>query len=340
MIAGVAIVLVFVLLVVGVRGCLDARKERSYRDFAASVAELVQLSNQQGASLFDTLRGASAGEGEGEGDGGDAGSAVQVETDLNASAVEAEQIADRARELDTPDELSEARRYLVDVLELRRDGTRAIARQLRAALGDEGAEEAVQGIAANMRFFDASDVLYTQRALRRLRDELADEEITGVELERATYLPDIDWLRPAIVADRLERIAGGEGGGGEPAPGLHGTGVAGATIQPGGQQLQPGGAVDVPVSEDLAFDVNVQNQGEHEERDVAVSVTISGAGRPIELEERLETIAPGETKTVRIPVAQQPPTGRPVTITVKTAPVPGEEKTDNNELSARAIFTR
>jgi hypothetical protein len=330
-VAGGAVVLLLVLMVLGVRGCLDARKERSYRDFATDVGELVRSSNQQGAGLFGILRGAAGTEG---------GSTVEVETSANASAVDAEQIAERARGLDAPDELKEAQEYLVDVLELRRDGTRAIARQLRGALGDEGREEAVNAIAANMRFFDASDVLYLRRVVPALDGPLRDEKVSAPETVKATYLPDIDWLRPRVVADRISRIAGGEAGEGDVPPGLHGTGVVSVTIRPGGQQLAAGGAVDVPVSEDLAFDVTVQNQGEHEEREVVVAVTISGAGRPIELEESLDSIAPGQQEVVRIPLATQPPTGRPVTIAVETRPVPGEEKTDNNKLSARAIFTR
>ena len=39
-------------------------------------------------------------------------------------------------------------------------------KQIRTALGDEGdaADKAIEGIAGNMRAFDASDVLYDTRA--------------------------------------------------------------------------------------------------------------------------------------------------------------------------------
>jgi hypothetical protein len=71
-----------------------------------------------------------------------------------------------------------------------------------------------------------------------------------------------------------------------------------------------------------------------------VAVTVSGAGRPIVREQRVPSIKPGEQKTVSIPLAASPPTGRPVTITVEVKRVPGEEKVDNNRQRFPAIFTR
>jgi len=74
---------------------------------------------------------------------------------------------------------------------------------------------------------------------------------------------------------------------------------------------------------------------------VVVSVEISGgSGDPIHLEETLDAINPGESKIVNVPLAETPPTGEPVDITVKVEPVPGEQKTDNNEATFTAIFSR
>lgn len=329
-IAGGAVVVALILLVLGFRGCLDARKERSFKDYARDVKELVDASQQQSDALFGLLR-----------EGGQ--SAIELEQTINGFGVEAEQLADRAEGLDAPDEMKTAQRYLVDTLELRRDGTRSIARLLRTALGEEGRSEATQRIAAQMLNFLASDVLYTQRVVPNLRDPLEKEEVLAeVQVASSQFLPDIDWLRPGTVADRISRIRGGGGGGedGEVAPGLHGNGVNGVTVQPSGQTLAAGGALEIRLSESLRFDVSVQNQGENEETDVTVKVSLAGSGKPIVFEERLDSIAAGETKVVQIPVAEPPPTGQPVQVTVEVEPVPGEEKTDNNKLEARAIFTR
>lgn len=328
-IAGGAVVLVLILLVFGVRGCLDARKERAFKDYAGEVAELAQSSNQQSEAFFQLLRTGGGG-------------AVEVEQQVNGFRSESEQLADRARGLDTPDELEAANRYFVDTLEFRRDAIAEIGDLIPSALGDDGAEEAVQSITAQMSQFLASDVIYVQRVVPSVRRALDEEELAAeVAVPASVFLPDTDWLRTTTVADRINRIRGGGGAtaNGEVAPGLHGTGLTGVTVQPGGQTLTAGGAVELTAAENLAFDVQVQNQGESEERDVVVRVTISGAGRPLEFEERIDAIAAGAQETVRVAIADAPPTGRPVEVKVETEPVPGEEKTDNNSLTGRAIFS-
>jgi hypothetical protein len=328
-IAGGAIVLVLILLVVGVRGCLDARKERAFRDYGGEVAELAQSSQQQSDAFFQLLRSGGGG-------------AVEVEQQVNGFRAEAEQLVERAQDSDAPDELQEANRYFVDTLEFRRDALGRIGDLIPSALGDDGAEEAVRDIATQMLQFLASDVIYVQRVVPNLRRELDSEGVADeVRVVASQFLPNTDWLRTTAVADNINRIRGGGGASadGEVAPGLHGTGVTAVAVQPGGQALSAGGAIEVQAAENLAFDVQVQNQGENEEQDVVVRVTISGSGRPLEFEERIDTIAAGQTETVRIPIAEAPPTGQPLEVRVETEPVPGEEKTDNNSLTGRAIFS-
>ena len=83
------------------------------------------------------------------------------------------------------------------------------------------------------------------------------------------------------------------------------------------------------------------NQGENNETDVTVNVTIGQGGDAIKLEETLDEIAAGETEDREIPLAEQPPTG-PERARSRSSvePVPGEEKTDNNKAEFPAIFTR
>lgn len=325
------IVLILILLVLGVRGCLNARKERAFKDYVRDAAALVEESTQQSEQLFGVLREP----------GGQ--TAVDLENNVNGFRVQADQLVDRAKDTDHPDQVDRAHRFLIETLELRRDGIGGIARELPTALSGRERANASDRIAAQMQNFLASDVIYTQRFVPRLLGGLKDEDLLDdvpipetVKAPARGFLPDIDWLRPAIVRDRVSRVSGGPA----PAtPGLHGNGLGAVTVKPSGKALVEGGAVDIAVSEDLAFDVQIQNQGESAEQDVTVRVSITGAGRPIELEEQLDTIAPRETKTVTIPLADTPPTGRAVTIKLEIKPVPGERKTDNNRGSFTAVFT-
>ena len=158
-------------------------------------------------------------------------------------------------------------------------------------------------------------------------------------MPRSRFLPEPDWVLPATVGDRIAKLGGSGASDEDAAPGLHGTGIASATI--GGQALNPGGAAaNVSLADDLTMTVQVANQGENTEEDVRVEVTIGRGGDAVRAEKTLDTIAAGETKPVEIPITEQPPTGQNVPINVTIAKVPGEEKLDNNKASYSAIFTR
>jgi hypothetical protein len=81
------------------------------------------------------------------------------------------------------------------------------------------------------------------------------------------------------------------------------------------------------------------NQGENDESQVRVRLTITGAGKPIAVTQTIDSIAAGATQTATIPLAATPPTGRPVTITVQVLPVPGEKNLTNNKATFSAVFT-
>lgn len=324
-----AAVLLLIVLVFGIRACRGAAKEQAFKDYNRDVGAFVQTSEDQSKGLFDLLE-----------NGGQ--SPVEMQNTVNGYASEAAQLVERAESTDHPGELDDAHRYLIETLEFRRDGLKGIADALPRALGDRG-EEATRTIAAQMQNFLTSDVVYSQRFYPKLQAGLEDQGLLGTEKPpRSTFLTDVDWLVTGTVADRIGRIGSGDGGDsadGPVAPGLHGTGLGTVTIQPGGQVLNEGGATQIKAAPNLSLDVQVANQGENDEKNVTVKVAIRGAGKPIELEEKLPEIAAGQTKTVSVPLSSTPPAGQPVTIRVEVAAVPGEKKTDNNKGSFPAVFS-
>jgi hypothetical protein len=322
-------VLLLVLLVVAVKSCRSAAKEQAFKDYNRDVGAFVQESEDESKGLFDLLE-----------KGGQ--SPVELQNTVNGYASAAAQLVDRAKGADHPGELDGAHRYLVESLEFRRDGLKGIAAQLPRALGDRG-EQATRDIAAQMQTFLTSDVVYSQRFYPKLQAGLKGEGLLGSEKPpKSSFLPDVEWLVPGTVADRIGRIGSGGGGGtsGPVAPGLHGTGLGTVTIQPGGQVLNQGGATQIKAAPNLSLDVQVLNQGENDEKNVTVKVSIRGAGKPIDLEEKIPTISAGQTKTVSVPLSSTPPAGQPVTVRVEVAAVPGEKKTDNNKGSFPAVFSK
>ena len=324
--AGGAGLLVFILLLFGLKGCLDSRKEGAFEDYVREVSALVGESNQQSDALFALLT-----------DSGGA-SEVEITNQLNAFGVQAEQLVDRARATERPDEVSTAHGYLVETLEFRRDGVRAIATELPTVLTASGDQaQGTDRIARAMLFLSTSDVIYQTRAQARLREALEAAELSLAPPPDSIFLQDLDLLQPDVVADRIAG-GGGAAGGEEAAPGLHGTGLVSVAL--GGQALAPDAPASVTLGGDLSFEVEVANQGENTETDVNVAVTIGEGGDAVTIDGALDEIAAGETKVVEVPVTDQPPTGQNVPVTVEIEAVPGEEKTDNNVGEYSVIFTK
>jgi hypothetical protein len=323
--AGVGL-LVIILLVLGVRGCLTARKKDAMKTYVRDTAALLQESDQQSSQLFKLLGGASGGREQ----------AVDIQNQLNTYRVDSEKLLERARGTSHPGELDKSQRYLLETLEFRRDALGRIADALPQALADQGRRQGTDKVTADMQDFLTSDVIYTQRFLPNLQAALKGQSLTGeVNVPRSQFLPDIQWLQPPFVAQHVNRIR--TGGGAPASPGTHGNGLASVSL--GGQALSPGGSASITLTKDLAFEVQVVNQGQNTETDVEIKIAVGNGSGAVNLDGTLPSIAAGETKTVRIPLDQQPPTGQNLPITVEVVPVPGEKKTDNNKQTYSAIFT-
>ena len=295
-------------------------------DYVRGANELTKLSQAESRQLFAILSAPSESD-----------QTVNRQNQANALRVDSATLSDRARDLDVPDELSDAQDYFVEALDLRRDGLAEVADQLPGALAEDEERNSTGRIADMMQVFLASDVLLTARfepsATSALEKDDVDAKITKASLP---FIEDVQWLDPDFVADQIAGIRGT--GGGTATPGLHGNGLISTSL--GGVALAPDAPATVPLSQDTAFDIQVMNQGDGTETDVVVQVTVGQGGDAIEAEETIPEIAAGEQKGVTIPLTKQPPTGQNVPITVTVKPVPGEEVTDNNEAEYTVIFTR
>jgi hypothetical protein len=150
---------------------------------------------------------------------------------------------------------------------------------------------------------------------------------------------DISWLSPDTVAGRLGAEPTGSGKR-EVAPGTHGHGLSSVSV--GETTLQPSPAVNrVAVGGGGAtFTVGFENQGENDERNVRVTVTVRGGNSPITARKTVAQTKAGSPAEVEIPLGSAPPIGQAVTAEVVVAAVRGEEKTDNNRQRYTVIFTR
>ncbi len=324
---GGAIVL-FLILALLVSSCQGNRKENALKDYNRSVTELATDSDQVGKDFFAALDAASAGS--------------DVEVRVNQLRLTADELVKRAKGLEPRSELTRAQGSLELVLNLRAQGLRKIGDKLPSALvagrdNAQAVETALSQIAGQMQQFLASDVVYSQRTAPYIREALSDAEIEGQRVTISRFLPNLGWLDPNAIADRLgsQRAAGGTGADPNPAPGLHGHSLT--SVASGSTTLQPGGTVNTVSRTAPSFTVEFANGGDSDEREVVVTARVTGNGPAIS---RKKTIAQTKSKgdaTVTIPLGTNPPAGA-AELTITVGKVPGEEETANNKQTYTILF--
>ena len=328
--------LILFLLVIAVNACQDNARKNALTDYNREVSALVQQSDSEVGDGFFELLGAGAAE-----------SPEDLQTGISSYKEQSETLIDQAERVSAPDQMVAAHRSLLTAFELRRDGLQYVAERISAATGDQGdaADEAIEQIAGQMQAFLASDVLIQARVTPFVKEALDEAEIGGQTVVATTgFLPDVGWLEPSAVATALDtQISGGGGGGGRdadepPAPGLHGHGLVSVGV--GDITLEPSAPNRVPAGDDVTFSVRFANQGENDEFDVQVVVTLEGPGRPIRARRTIDTVAQGAEATANLALPQAPTAGEVYTVEVEVRPVPGEEKTDNNSQTYQVLFTQ
>jgi hypothetical protein len=322
-------ILVLALLIFIIDGCRDSARESALKDYNRDVATLVRDSDSQvGKPFFDLLRDPSQGD---------------LATLIAGYRGQAEQQYQQAKRIDTPGDMTAAQQSFLITMEMRRDGLQSIADRIRTALSSdaEAADAAIQEIAGAMQLFLSSDVNYTSRVYPLIESTLRDADVGAQQLQETQFMPGIQWLDPNVVADALgQQLSSGDGGGqrGEPAPGLHGTGID--SVQVGDQTLEPDAANRIAYGADTEFTVNFTNQGEHEEVDLVVVLRVDGGPEPLRVQKEVASVPAGTAAAATLGLDKAPPLDTPVTITVQVKPVPGEEKKDNNTTEYDAAFFR
>jgi hypothetical protein len=326
-VAGAVAVVVIILLIVFIQGCLSSQQEDALKSYNNNVTEIVGASDHIGDQLFAALS-----------KGG--GNPQNLQVEVNALRGDSEQLVTRAKKFDVPDEMKTAQQNFILVLELRRDALTKIAQLLPAALSKQPSSSgpAIAQITGQMQAFLASDVIYATRVAPEIAKVLDDNGIGGQKIAQSRFLDDpLSWLDKTVVAQKLSGSAAGAAPAGKAAPGLHGHSLDSVSV--GGTDLSPDTANRIPTNPPPTFTVNFTNAGENDETGVKITVSITGAGAPINLTKTVDTSA-GESSSVELPLTTAPPTGQPVTIKASIAPVAGEKKVDNNAQSYPAVFTK
>jgi hypothetical protein len=304
--------IVLILVVLGVKGCLDARARSALSDYAGNVTQIVKETEQTSKAFFGKLE-----------DPGNL-SVTEFTSEVDAESSAMNTFASRIDGLSAPGDVGSAQSTLKLVYELRAKAMEKIAGKMSTALGNAGSAEATTAIAKQMQNLLASDVLYEEVVRPEINGVLATNGIEGSDVPKSTFLPGgTKWLDEATIAAALGSISGATGAA---TPGLHGLGLLGTSLN--GTELVEGAPATVSGEETPEVEVEVQNQGESTENGISVAVSVDGGNT---LNGTIETIEAGEIGTALIPLTPAPK--GEVTLEIDVEPVPGELVTTNNEAS-------
>lgn len=327
---GLALILL-VLLVVIVKGCVDSQAEQSLKDYNRNVADLAAASDRDVAAPLLTVLSSAASK-----------TQQEAQNAVLQYRVAADQQIKRAEGFDVPDEVVEAQRDFLLVLELRRDAVAGVAAQIQPALAKgSGAAAATRLIAGKLQNFLASDVIFSQRVFPLIRNALTAKGIavggTGEPVPQSRSLTDLGWLNPSFVAGKLGST-GTTGPSGPVAPGIHGHSLESVSV--GNITLQPGGNNRVPAAPLPVFAVKFANGGDNDETNVRIRLRISAAGvKTINLTHAVARTPKHSTVTAMLGLTSKPPTGSVVNVRVTIVGVPGEKNLDNNVQTYPVLFT-
>jgi hypothetical protein len=326
-VAGVAIVIVVILIVLGVHSCQVSARNSALKDYTNNAASILQESDNTGTQFFNLLSGA-----------GGASNAQNLTNQLNETRVAADNELKHAEAIDVPDEVKNAQSNFLLALTMRRDGIANVAQLIQSALGTTNNQSAISQIAASNARFYASDVLYTDYAATEIAAALHAAGITvgpnGEAIPAGQFLPDLGWLSPDFVATKLGASSSSSSSTSGPiAPGTHGHALDSVSV--GGTTLQSGSTNTIPRSPTPSFAVNFTNSGQNNEKNVVIKVSVSGTSS------RGQTVVPqttaGQSTSATVPLNQSPPAGT-YNVTVTVVPVRGETNTANNTQTYPVTF--
>ena len=323
------LILAAVLLVVLARGCASSSKHDRYKGYIEEVGQIAENSQKDGEALNRTLSAAGIKE-------------TELEAKIRGLADQEKQAVAQARELDPPGPLRVEHDHLIEVLQLRASALSRLADAFAQTATSRNANTAGQLIADQARLLVASDVNWDFYFREPTRQELENQgirDIGGVPDSNIFSNPE---LASTTAMMSVWRRVHGAATGGTPA-GDHGSALVSVTALPDNKRLVPGAAAsdnEITASTDLAFQIVVEDSGDFQEFNVAVTLTIQKSPRPIVLTKKIDVINAGATKTVTFTdIDINGLFGLPTTLKVDVEPVPGEKTKTNNSAEYKVIFS-
>jgi uncharacterized protein YoxC len=318
LIAG-AIVLAVVLILV-VQSCRSNQKQSEYEGYVDDVSGIASASEELGGQLNTSLTTPGI-------------TLEDLRGDVEGLRDQQEQLLRSAEELQPPGPLLEQQESLVETMQFRVNGLAGLATALAQVAQSSNAEQTGAALASQAQRLVASDIVYADAFEEPTGRVLEDEDIGDVPVPGSKFVQNPEFASPDAWGLIVQRLTQSPEGGG-----LHGNGIQAVRWLPGGEELSPSADNTVVASDNLAFEVVVENSGDSQETQVAVRLVIQQSPR-IRKEQQIDLINPGETETVTFRDIGNVTFSTRTTMIVTVEPVPGETNEDNNSAQYRVIFT-
>jgi len=317
-IAGAIVLAVILILVIA--NCRGNQKQAEYEDYMDSVSTVAAESEEIGKQLNNRLTTPGI-------------KLEALRSDIEGLRDQQEQILRRTQELRPPGPLLEQQENLVETMQFRVNGLAGLARGLALVSQTSDPEQSGNDLADQAQRLVASDIVYLDAFKEASRAVLEQQGVTNVSIPSSVFVQNSELASPALWKLFVDRLTQGAEAGG-----LHGNGIEGVRVQPGGQALSASEDNDIEASDDLAFEVLVKNSGENQETQVQVTLVIRQEPL-IKREQVIDVINPGDTTTVTFRDFPTLSFSTQTTLLVTVDPVPGEQNENNNRAQYSVIFT-
>ncbi|HEU5009787.1 MAG TPA: hypothetical protein VFT33_03715 [Gaiellaceae bacterium] len=317
-------ILVVVLLVVWVEGCTAEAKLDRNRTYLADIGAIGSASARLGQQVATTLTTPGLNQ-------------EDLDAKLGGYVQTAENQTQQAENLNAPGAMEVPNGGAVEALRYRANGLRGLQAAFRQTADETDASVAGEALLEQTQRLLASDVIWTDSFQEPAKVVLDDEGIEGLTVPSSQFVTTDDLVRQSSLAAIWQRIQGAATGG--TTTGLHGSRIAYVKALPSGTLLSTTTETTIKVTDELKFEVGVEDSGESQEVRIKVTLTIPKTPNPIVKTATIPIIDQGETKAVTFAVGALVPFGEQTTVKVDIDPVPGETNTANNTAEYPVIFT-
>ena len=317
-------ILIVVLLAVWVEGCATNQKRDRYQDYMTEIGEIGNASARLGQQLATTLTTPAL-------------KLEDLDAKLGGFVQTAENQVARAEQVGAPGPLHNPHEGAIEALQFRVNGLRGLQTAFQQTADATEASAAGQQLAVQAQRLLASDVIWTDAFRGPAEAVIVSEDVEGLEIPNSEFVATDEIATPEDLAAIWQRIQGAADGG--TPSGLHGSGISYVEALPSGTRLTTTAETTILVTDELAFEVGVEDTGDSQEVQIKVTLTIPKQPDPIVQTKTIPLIDPGETKAVTFQVGTLVPFGETVSVKVDVDPVLGETNTSNNTFEYPVIFS-